>query len=494
MSIPKKSLFILLSLIVCVTRTNAISASAENTLWSSFKNFKDKLINFFSLNHYAKIAIAFKNKIEIKRQKYKNAFRKFATEIMADLKHTTNKPARAINPTTNKSIRSDEDFQYEEKNMTAIQLIVFHGYKGETHSVHTKDGYTIEIHRVMTRFLRSEKGKEQLVLLHHGLMGSSDDWLLLGPERALPYLLSDVGYDVWLTNARGNRYSRFHDGNLHQKPKLAWDFSFHEMGYFDLAAVIDYIESRTKNDIEINFIGHSMGGTALLALLSTQPQYNQILKSATLLAPLAFMFEIQGPLYMLASFYKKHGYDSLNFLGEHEFMLRKKLPHQFIDRFCKSSDRKWCSNPLLFLTKGGKADMDKGFLEILKGHIPAKTSSKTIKHYLQLVNSGKFHYYEHASTAENFKKYGTISAPSYDLSLVTLPVILFSSQEDWLCTAPSIESLVQKIQKVIHHHVIKNPGFSHTDFVWGDHVKTLLYDLIIKRLDMLLRFQVFAYI
>lgn len=63
-------------------------------------------------------------------------------------------------------------------------------------------------------------------------------------------------------NARGNRYSRNHtylqpnsttaDGNF-------WDFSWHEIGYYDLPAMIDYILKET-GFTKLGYIGHSQVG------------------------------------------------------------------------------------------------------------------------------------------------------------------------------------------------------------------------------------------
>ena len=37
------------------------------------------------------------------------------------------------------------------------------------------------------------------------------------------YILADIGYDVWLGNARGNTYSRSHVSLASDDPKF-WDF------------------------------------------------------------------------------------------------------------------------------------------------------------------------------------------------------------------------------------------------------------------------------
>lgn len=50
------------------------------------------------------------------------------------------------------------------------------------------------------------------------------------------YALADVGFDVWMGNARGNRHSRAHtsfnpDGSREDRRKF-WSFSWHEIGIF----------------------------------------------------------------------------------------------------------------------------------------------------------------------------------------------------------------------------------------------------------------------
>lgn len=84
------------------------------------------------------------------------------------------------------------------------------------------------------------RGSGQPIFLQHGLLSSSADWLLSGPEKALAFILADLGYDVWLGNARGNTYSRHHI-NMSNNDAKYWDFSWHEMAEFDLPAEIDFI-------------------------------------------------------------------------------------------------------------------------------------------------------------------------------------------------------------------------------------------------------------
>ena len=121
-----------------------------------------------------------------------------------------------------------------------------YGYTYEEHVVLTKDGYLLGLHR-----LPSHKGEKKsspgtstgkpVVYLHHGLLMNSEIWVCLtDPFRALPFVLVENGYDVWLGNNRylfdlcsflfidsclwrGNKYSK---KCLHHGPNSTkfWDF------------------------------------------------------------------------------------------------------------------------------------------------------------------------------------------------------------------------------------------------------------------------------
>lgn len=58
----------------------------------------------------------------------------------------------------------------------------------------------------------------------------------------MPLQLVDEGYEVWLGNDRGTFYSNRHtrDGKW-ASLKERWDFSWAEMGYYDMPAVFDKI-------------------------------------------------------------------------------------------------------------------------------------------------------------------------------------------------------------------------------------------------------------
>lgn len=157
------------------------------------------------------------------------------------------------------------------------------GYQVEVHKVTTADGYILELHRIP--FSPNNKHKDQrrpVVLLVHGLFSSSDCFLLNGIENSLGFQASNEGYDVWLINLRGNRYSSHHV-NLSTLSMEFWSFTFHEMAIYDLPSTIDYILKVTDQQ-NIHYIGHSQASNIYMALLSEKPEYNSVLKTGHLLS------------------------------------------------------------------------------------------------------------------------------------------------------------------------------------------------------------------
>ena len=97
------------------------------------------------------------------------------------------------------------------------------------------------------------------VVLQHGLLDSSRSWIM-NPDTSLAFSLADKGYDVWITNSRGNTMSYEHmspmDHSVFVKSSKYWDFTFDHMGEYDLPANLRYIKARTNNE-KIHYVGHS---------------------------------------------------------------------------------------------------------------------------------------------------------------------------------------------------------------------------------------------
>lgn len=111
--------------------------------------------------------------------------------------------------------------------------------------------------------------------------------------------MADSDYDVWLGNARGNAYSTDHvthnpHGSQRHRNKF-WSFSFHEIGYYDVPASIDFILGLT-NQKQLQYIGHSQGAAAFFVMMSERPDYNEKIEQMHALAPAVFLSQCKSPI------------------------------------------------------------------------------------------------------------------------------------------------------------------------------------------------------
>lgn len=138
----------------------------------------------------------------------------------------------AITSNINKGIHDPEHYTTE--------LFEQHGYAYEEHLIVSTAGYKMRTWRILGKVGSEVTSGRKVVLVQHGCLSSSSDWVIPGPDKSLPYILADAGYDVWLGNSRGNMYARDHS-YLDPEKKAFWDYSWHEIGQVDLPSVIDFV-------------------------------------------------------------------------------------------------------------------------------------------------------------------------------------------------------------------------------------------------------------
>lgn len=367
------------------------------------------------------------------------------------------------------------------KVLDFIGLVEQYGYSAEEHNVTTEDGYNLKIHRIPGSPLLDNKKKKEIVFIQHGILASSDSWVLYGPGKDLAFLLSDRGYDIWIGNMRGNSYCRSHVNMTVYDPKF-WQYSFHEVGTKDLPAMFDYIFNYTKQK-DLYYVGHSMGVTSLLVLLSSKPEYNMKIKMATGLAPVAFWIKTT-PTFT----------DIINILPTMKKILRD---NEVYDVFPQSLmtvtvARTLCNDnamtqiicvTVLFLIVGpDPAQLNTTTLPDLISYLPAGTSVRALDHYYQNMHTSDFRNYDYG-IAENYKRYKQKTPPSYDVKKITAPMILFYSENDYVTTEENVLELGKRLPNVLLTEKVPYKRFNHLDFVIAIDVKNLVYDRVLESIQ-----------
>uniref|UniRef100_A0A0M3INM6 Abhydro_lipase domain-containing protein n=1 Tax=Ascaris lumbricoides TaxID=6252 RepID=A0A0M3INM6_ASCLU len=182
-----------------------------------------------------------------------------------------------------------------EADMTAPEIITYYGYPVEHHTTITADGYHLVLHRIPHGNKESNTTKNRrrpVVFLQHGFVGSSAVWLMNPPSQSAGFVFADAGFDVWMGNTRGNTYS-FKHNSLTRNDREYWKFTFDEVSYYDLEAMIDKVLNVTRQT-HVYYVAHSEGCVLMLAKLSIDPIFSSKVAKFFALGPMTSMEHVRG--------------------------------------------------------------------------------------------------------------------------------------------------------------------------------------------------------
>ncbi|XP_013106001.1 lipase 3 [Stomoxys calcitrans] len=367
--------------------------------------------------------------------------------------------------------------------LTTADRIKGHGYPAETHQTITEDGYIITMFRIpYSHKLQNQDKYRPIVLIQHGLFSSSDGWMLNGPNDGIGFNLADAGYDVWFGNARGNTYNRHHVSRSINHPYF-WRFSWHEIGHYDIAAMIDYALARNGQGQEsIHYIGHSQGTTVYFTLMSTRPEYNGKIKTAHMLAPVAYMSNMEDKLVKTLAPYLGHHNVYSALFNDQEFLPHNELFTKLAYNACAPGSRvHGLCNSIGYMLEGPETNSNTSVFPILAETHPAGCSTNQICHYMQEQQSGCFCLYDFG-VAKNLDVYGHPLPPAYPVELITSLVHLWYSDNDDLAAVEDVERLAQKLPNKVMHHM-EDPTWAHGDFSTHKEVKKYINDPIIDIME-----------
>uniref|UniRef100_A0A8D0C2F2 Partial AB-hydrolase lipase domain-containing protein n=1 Tax=Salvator merianae TaxID=96440 RepID=A0A8D0C2F2_SALMN len=151
------------------------------------------------------------------------------------------------------------------------ERIRYWGYPAEEYEVLTEDGYFLSLNRIPGGAWERSLRVHASILLVHGFIMEGCVWISNPPNQSLGFILADASYDVWIGNVRGNTWSQKHIKYTIAQKEF-WNFSFHEMGIYDLPAMIGFILQKTGQE-KIYYAGHSQGNTIGMSTMNSAISY-----------------------------------------------------------------------------------------------------------------------------------------------------------------------------------------------------------------------------
>lgn len=381
-------------------------------------------------------------------------------------------------------VRYENEIQTEVNNVTTLDfigLVKRFGYLAEEHYVTTEDGYNLVIHRISGSPLSNNQQRKKVVFLQHGILCSSDSWISIGAGKDLAFLLADQRYDVWLGNFRGNTYCRSHV-KLSPRDRNFWEFSFHEIGTRDLPVMIDYVLNYTKQKT-LRYIGHSMGTTVLLVLLSTKPEYNTKIELGILLAPVAMWKEIPLTVKYIRNvipLYKEF----LDFNDIYELGPLSSMTIMIGRTLCADNaiTQPICAAVIFTFVGSDPAQLNTTALPEILSYFPAGASVRTPLHYFQNMIAQKFQTYDYGYDG-NYEHYGQATPIMYDLKKITAPLALLYGANDLIVLKSNVLEMYRHLPNIILLEENPYKLLNHMDFQIAIDIKILVNDRIIEVLQ-----------
>ncbi|XP_022758991.1 triacylglycerol lipase 2-like [Durio zibethinus] len=330
--------------------------------------------------------------------------------------------------------------------------------------VTTQDGYILSVQRIPVGRSGGTPGNRPPVLLQHGLLMDGITWLLLPPEQSLAFVLADNGFDVWLANSRGTKYSKGHTSLSPDDPAY-WNWSWDELVAYDLPATFQYVHDQTGQ--KLHYVGHS------------QDQMLNMLRSAVLLCPIAYMGQMTSPLARNAA--DNFVAETLYWLGLHEFDPRGEAVVKLLKDICSKAGVD-CTNLLTAFT-GQNCCLNSSIVDIFLDHEPQPSATKNMIHLAQMIRKGTITMYDYNDAVENMKHYGQSTPPAYNMTSIPndLPLFLSYGGEDALADVNDVKLLLDSLKdhdgdKLVIQY---RDDYAHADYVMAGNAKQDVYDPLI---------------
>jgi len=356
-------------------------------------------------------------------------------------------------------------------------LCAVYDYYPEGHIVQTRDGFMLGIHRLPNK--KGEKGQSNhkgrsvgkpVVYLHHGLLMNSEVWVCLtDEERTLPFVLVERGYDVWLGNNRGNKYSKKHHNH---KPSSAafWDFSLDDFCLYDIPDTIQYILDTTHADT-LSYIGFSQGTAQAFASLGVHPYLNRKVNLFVALAPAMSPRGLAAPI--VDALMKSSPTLMFLFFGRKSILASAAMwqsilyPPIFV----------WCIDlSLAWLFHWNCRNITQAQKLAAYAHLYSFASVKSVVHWFQIMRNAKFLMYDDDISGILYSRnfYHPAKFPTRNIST---PILLLYGESD------SLVHIHDMLSELPEHTIAKGlPHYEHIDILWGKNIHKVVIPEVLTAL------------
>ncbi|KAJ7960318.1 Lipase [Quillaja saponaria] len=363
-------------------------------------------------------------------------------------------------------------FAPEATDGICSSMVETRGYTCEEHTVTTQDGYILSMQRIPVGQSGGTPGNRPPVLLQHGLLMDGITWLLLPPEQSLAFLLADTGFDVWLANTRGTKYSRQHT-SLSPGDPAYWNWSWDELVKYDLPATIQYVHDLTGQ--KLHYVGHSLGTLIALASFSKDQLLN-LLRSAALLSPIAYAGQMTSPLARNAA--ENYVAEGLSKIGIYEFDPTGQGVIKVLKSICGKPGVD-CTNLLTAFT-GKNCCLDPSIVNVFLEHEPQSTATKNMIHLSQMIREGTITMYDYKDEDANREHYGQPTPPIYNMTSIPsdFPLFLSYGGADALSDVKDVKLLLGSLKDHEGDKLVVQyrDDYAHADYVMAENAKQDVYD------------------
>lgn len=331
------------------------------------------------------------------------------------------------------------------------------------HTVLTKDGFTLQLHRVRRPPLCARKlAAPPPVLMAPGLLLSGDCFVDAGPRAALALLLAARCRDVWLLSQRGSLRAR----------GPSWKFSYQDMALKDQPAAIKFV-LRETGAAQLDYVGYSQGGAAFGILCSLRAEWcSRRLRRAVLLAPASRMLHTTSTVFRVltraAAVRVAAGESGETLAGNSTVahllraVCRRTVPCRALFRLIEPP------RP----SARARRSVSSSTLRALSAHFPGGTSLHNLAHFRQALDD------------TDFRLFGTDGAGAVvNLSLVRVPTAVLAGAADRMVDVQDARWFSSRLPRLVEFRVMSDPDWNHFDFSYSRHGARDLLPLVLGYLN-----------